>query len=888
MASIVKGIRQALGADPRILVLYNFDPHDAPPDVDDVIRAEPFEPGELVMRVGSLLRDQAERRVLQKKTNELLGLYRMSWEFSLAGGAEALFGHIARHSAEMLKAQRGLVLLFDAERRQLVAQPPGFGFSPDQVKHVRYSVDGEPRSRWNFRKNGPLLSNKAPADTRLMPQLVSELGIQSLMVVPITRGPLILGLLAVADRTEGSPFADEDLNLLLALAGQATIAVENLRLHDEIKKANELLQEYDRLKSEFVGIVAHDFRRPLMAIRGFAELVLEEAELPLESRQEFMRTVISETDHLAQLANDTLLITQIETGQLSFNFREVDLGPFILESVPLGMSEHSVLMDVPQDFPKIWADPDRLRQVVTNLVTNAAKYSPEGGSITVRCRERGPQHVGIAVIDHGLGVPPEQVAKLFQKFARVRSDGHMKISGTGLGLYICRLIVEGHGGQIWVESEFGKGSTFAIALPHDARTARPGAGSGAKEAEAEAATVQPSPNPPAPKVFSDEDVPDTAEPTPTEGGHSPPGVDSPTGKSGGAKSDRASNKARGSQKVPGQDGHDRVAPADGAPAQELTGPGHRRRRGGLAAEARPVYDGLGVEDLPVAHRRHEAAGLPDGPHRPVVAGRVPDPDCGGHRLRLDPVPLAESGLEAAVEGVRPGGLDRGDAGHPAYEAEFVGLAQRLAEGGGVSEGAGGNDDPVRGIPAALLEQLPDDRLLALDPPGVDGVEEGDAEGVGGVADQPQAGVEVATDEEGGRPVGQGLGQLARGDLVRGDEHEGGQAGLGRVGGHGGRRVPGGGAGHGARPGPDGLGGGHGHAPVLERARGVLALVLERQVVQAHPPGDRLPPVHGGVSLRMGDERAPPGQEQLAVAPDPASLDRGVSRAPPPLEAGAER
>jgi signal transduction histidine kinase len=274
----------------------------------------------------------------------------------------------------------------------------------------------------------------------------------------------------VADRTaHTAAFTDEDLNLLLALAGQATVAVENQRLHEEIKRANGILQEYDRLKSEFVGIVAHDFRRPLMAIRGFAELVLEEPELSTESRQEFMRTVISETEHLALLANDTLLITQIETGQFSFNFTEVDLGPFILDAVPLGLSEHSVLMDVPQGFPKIWADPERLHQVLTNLVTNAVKYSPAGGSITVRCRERGSQHIVIEVTDHGLGIPPEQIGRLFQKFQRVRSEEHYKISGTGLGLYICRLIVEGHGGQLWVESEFGKGSTFGMALPLDAR-----------------------------------------------------------------------------------------------------------------------------------------------------------------------------------------------------------------------------------------------------------------------------------------------------------------------------------------------------------------------------------------------------------------------------------
>jgi signal transduction histidine kinase len=495
MASVVKGVRQALGGDVRILVLYGFDPQGVPSDVDDVLRAEPLQPTELQIRVSRLLRELSDRRVLQKKTSELLGLYKMSWAFSLAGGAEALYGHLARHTAEMLKAERGLVVLFDGERRQLVGQAPGFGLTPEQVQRVRYKVDGEADSRWNFRKNGPLLSNKAQADTRLLPDLVSDLGLQSLMVAPITRGPKILGLLAVADRTGRAPFSDEDLNLLLALAGQATIAVENLRLHDEIKKANTLLQEYDRLKSEFVGIVAHDFRRPLMAIRGFAELVLEEADLPLESRSEFMRTVISETDHLALLANDTLLITQIETGQMSFNFQEVDVGPFLLDAVPLGLSDHSVLLDVPPAFPRIWADPERLRQTLTNLVSNAVKYSPGGESIVVRVRERGAQHVVIEVVDHGLGIPPEQIGKLFQKFARVRTDDHLKVSGTGLGLYICRLIVEGHGGQIWVESELGKGSTFGMSLPIDARLATrpplPADKAGAPRSDSPAASPSP-------------------------------------------------------------------------------------------------------------------------------------------------------------------------------------------------------------------------------------------------------------------------------------------------------------------------------------------------------------------------------------------------------------
>ena len=467
VGTVARSVRQALGPDLPVVILYKYDIGEAPPETDEIVR-EPADAAELELRVGRLLQAQAGNRVLQRKGQELLGLYKMSWAFSLAGGEEALFGHIARQCVEQLKAERGAVLLYDHERRQMVAQSPGHGLTPEQVLRLRYFVDGEARSRWNFRKNGPLLSNKAGADTRLLGDLVAELGLQSVIIAPMTRGTRFQGLLLVADRGSRTPFTDEDLNLLLGMAAQATVAVENMHLHNELKRANARLQEFDRLKSEFVGIVAHDFRRPLMAIRGFAELVLEEPDLPIDTRQEFMRTVISETEHLALLANDTLLITQIETGQFAFNWSEIDVGPFILDAVPLGLSDHSVLMDIPAGFPKIVVDALRLRQVVTNLTMNAVKYSPSGGSITVRCRERGADNIIIEIVDHGLGIPPDQVGKLFKKFERVRTTEHMAISGTGLGLYICRLIVEGHGGQIWVESELGKGSTFGLSLPRDA------------------------------------------------------------------------------------------------------------------------------------------------------------------------------------------------------------------------------------------------------------------------------------------------------------------------------------------------------------------------------------------------------------------------------------
>jgi len=471
LGAVIRSARQALGPELLVLALVGPDDADSLVEADEVLR-EPVDPGELDLRVGTLLRDQAEKRQLQRKVQELLSLYKMSWAISLAGGSEALFGHLTRESAELVRAHKALVLLFDKDRRQMVGQRPGFGLLPEQIERVRYPVDGEARSRWNFRKNGPLISNKAKTDTRLLADLVTDLDLHSLLAVPLTWGPSVQGLIVVADRVPPVPFGDDDLNLLLAVAGQAGVAVENLRLHEEIKGKNALLQEYDRLKSEFVAIVAHDFRRPLMAIRGFAELVLEEPDIPADARQEFMRTVISETEGLSRLADDTLLITRIETGEFEFHYSEIDVGPFMLEAVPLGLSDHSVLLDIPARFPAVIADSTRLRQVLTNLLTNAIKYSPAGGSITIRCRERGAQHVVIEVVDHGLGIPSDQVGRLFQKFQRVRTEEHLAVSGTGLGLYICRLIVEGHGGQIWVESEAGRGSTFGLTLPLDARAAR--------------------------------------------------------------------------------------------------------------------------------------------------------------------------------------------------------------------------------------------------------------------------------------------------------------------------------------------------------------------------------------------------------------------------------
>jgi signal transduction histidine kinase len=474
---VVREVRRRLGRDVFLLLVQGRE--DAVPltGADEIIR-EPVDPRELNLRVGLALRNEAERRRLSARNEELASLGQGSWIHSLAGGAEALFGQLARHAAITLRADKGLVLLLDPSRRTMVAQPPGYGVLPADVAKVKYPVEGDARSLWNFRLNGPLLTNDAPADRRLVPGLVEALRLRSLLITPILASRHVIGLLAVADRAPGQPFRDEDLNALQFVAGQASVAVENHRLHEQLKSANLRLQEFDRLKSEFVAMVAHDFRSPLMAIRGFAEMVLEDSDLGVDNRKQFVQTIINETDDLARLATDTFLITQMEAGHFTYHWSEVDLGAFILDAIARGRTDHPVGIDVPSGLPRMTADPERLRQVITNLVSNAVKYSPGGDSVLVRVRQPAGGHVQIQVVDHGLGIPADQMGRLFQKFERVRTDQHALIGGTGLGLYICRLITEGHGGRIWAESEPGMGSTFSVLLPLDPRKTKAVAGRG--------------------------------------------------------------------------------------------------------------------------------------------------------------------------------------------------------------------------------------------------------------------------------------------------------------------------------------------------------------------------------------------------------------------------
>ena len=309
-----------------------------------------------------------------------------------------------------------------------------------------------------------VLANDVSLDSRFLAHQYHNTN--SELALPIVSENSVVGVLNVED-TKLYAFDDTDVLVLETLCDQIGSAVRNARLFEEIKRANERLVELDKLKTDFVGIVSHDFRTPLSTIMLAAKSLLRKEVSP-DRLKEYLSIIVDQAGRLSLLAEDTLSIAKIESGQLNYQFKIVNVETIIQEAVSMVKisARHSFDSSIDVSCSYVRGDQNKLRQVLQNLISNAVKYSPAGGDIRVRVasHDQQPEEVLFSISDQGLGVPPEYQGKLFQKYARVETGEAGKIKGTGLGLWICREIIRAHGGRIWVESEVGKGSTFRFSV----------------------------------------------------------------------------------------------------------------------------------------------------------------------------------------------------------------------------------------------------------------------------------------------------------------------------------------------------------------------------------------------------------------------------------------
>ena len=289
---------------------------------------------------------------------------------------------------------------------------------------------------------------------------------KSELAIPILVDQEVVGVLNVED-TRLHAFDDTDAMVLEILCDQLGSAIKNAKLYEEVKRANSKLTELDRMKSDFLSIVAHDFRSPLASIILAAKALLKRGESSDPRRiNEYLTIIVDQANKLSHLAEDTLSIAKMESGQLSYFFKIVNLERLIKDAAALVSfsRRHTLEYAVESGVAYIKGDQSKLRQVIQNLLSNAVKYSPKGGHISVKAQSFSNDQLLISVADEGIGIATDQMGKLFQKFSRIDTTEVQEIKGSGLGLWICKEIVKAHGGRIWVESEVGRGSTFKFTL----------------------------------------------------------------------------------------------------------------------------------------------------------------------------------------------------------------------------------------------------------------------------------------------------------------------------------------------------------------------------------------------------------------------------------------
>ena len=323
--------------------------------------------------------------------------------------------------------------------------------------------------------------------TPLFSRLVKDLRVTAFIHAPMTYEGRVIGVLTAYATRGPMHFTDEFVELFAALANQLAMAAVNAQLYAEVQayshameekvarrtaeleKANARLLELDRIRSDFLSTVSHELRTPLTSIRSFSEILLRYDVDDAEKRKKFVGIIHNEAERLTRMINDLLDLSKIEAGRLELYPEPLELEPVFSSALgaahPL-FAEKGIKSEsrVEAGLPPVYADADRLHQVLTNLLSNAVKFSPAGGTIRLNGRKKEGFAL-ISVSDEGPGIPPDRLEQVFERFHQLRDPQKSHPLGTGLGLTISREIVERMGGKIWVESELGAGAVFYFTVP---------------------------------------------------------------------------------------------------------------------------------------------------------------------------------------------------------------------------------------------------------------------------------------------------------------------------------------------------------------------------------------------------------------------------------------
>jgi signal transduction histidine kinase/CheY-like chemotaxis protein/putative methionine-R-sulfoxide reductase with GAF domain len=429
----------------------------------------------------------------RQRVQELSVLFNTSQSLASASlETQEIANIVARRFLEVFKLPKCSIALFDPEKGKLFTVislargkngsnqevfPTGEAGKPslldglDEVEQVLHGL-----TPLTVKTGAPDISSPTLA-------YMQEFGASLLVLLPLAVKGQAIGIIILEAWDADSNFNLTQVTLAVTLANAAAAAVENARLYEEQISASEKLREVDKLKSQFLANMSHELRTPLNSIIGFSRVILKGIDGPItELQQQDLNAIYSAGQHLLNLINDILDISKIEAGKMDLAFDDdVDLAELIQSvlSTAVGLVKDKPIQlerIIPPELPPVRADPTRLRQIILNLLSNAAKFT-EKGKITIQAdilkSNTNCNEVIIKVTDTGIGIAPEHQENLFQPFTQVDGSATRKTGGSGLGLSISRLLVEIHGGRIGVDSQVGAGSCFYFTLPLNAQPKLP-------------------------------------------------------------------------------------------------------------------------------------------------------------------------------------------------------------------------------------------------------------------------------------------------------------------------------------------------------------------------------------------------------------------------------
>lgn len=304
-----------------------------------------------------------------------------------------------------------------------------------------------------------------PQWSKLWGEALRDAGFRSLVAVPLHTGTKVIGVLNAVFERPGA-IARDELMLLETYAEQVSLVIARSQAYERERQAAEQLAETDRLRSEFLSMVSHELRTPLTVVKGFTDtMLLHWNQLSDTRRRELLTRVAGNADELTRLVNQLLDFARMDAGQMRLALEPMRVMPAVdrlIRDVAPIMSEHPLAIAIPPDAIAV-ADSDAFGHIVTNLLTNAARFSPAGSQIEIAARRDGA-YVVISVADHGLGIARDEQDRVFERFYQSSSTPGPR-RGTGIGLTVARYFTELQGGRIWVDSQVGEGSTFSFTLP---------------------------------------------------------------------------------------------------------------------------------------------------------------------------------------------------------------------------------------------------------------------------------------------------------------------------------------------------------------------------------------------------------------------------------------